>query len=368
MLLGISTLFLSLIRGSQKRGSDERRDSTVNNFGKNAPSVGGTMLDAVREHYLVIKWLGRSERSEVYLVRDRRHERLHTIKVFRKVDAENSAAKFVLPIRHEIQALSNLRHPHIVRLQYANEDDEMIYMGMEYCAGGPLSAVLSNSLHPLDEFDALLLLGQLLSAVDFMHGRGVSHRDITPDNVLLTFDGAIKLADFSLAFRPSRGTLHISSPPRGRSRYAAPEVLAVSPHQVISSYNPLFADMWSCGTLFYSLLTSRDPPIHEQLTEACIPPPPGKYPDMRIMCRPKPSDGSARVTQRNVSNLLLSEQALMFISNPTRLLLEAFLQVEPHKRVKAGRARVMCDQVLKYLGDLRREKRPRRCAAVGSTL
>lgn len=343
MLPGLAKSLLSLFRGTADENEEQnapsiqqsRCTSVVDN---ETASYHISMLDAVREKYYVSKVLGTGQFSVVFQVRDRRFELLQAMKVYRKGSTGCGIEMTSLLVRREIRALKTLCHPNILDLNFVKEDDTFIYIATECCERGSLWRVVSASPAQLDEHYALVLFRQLLTAVEFIHGRGVSHRDITPDNVLMNKWECVFLADFSLAVWRNVDGEFVSSRPCGTAAYAAPEVLPVSPDDRTGQYCPPLADIWSCGTLRYTLLTSKEPPIWCEATE-------------HLLCTSQGnrSHGPLRVTQRRLSCMISAERALMFTSRPTLALLRALMRVDPSKRVTAVTAIVMCDEAMEAL-------------------
>lgn len=306
-----------------------------------------SMGEGVREHYSVISELGKSAFSTVLQAHDHLSNRLHAVKVFRKGDIDKCPATRLDRVRREIRALHTLRHhAHIVHINHAREDEDYIYIAMEYCHLGSLSRLLCGTTRAIEERRALQILGDVLSAVAYMHRCGISHGDIKPDNVLLTARGVVKLADFSAATwkRPVEGNL--STRAHKADGYAAPEACGAG----MGAYHTQLADMWSCGALLYTLLT-RDVPC---LTHRY-------YNGARNIHRPSASQWSSahkkeKLTQQGVSDMIRTSRRLTFISTSTLRLLEALLTVSPHDRVEAVTAGAMCDDSLRLLTEKRRQR------------
>lgn len=177
------------------------------------------------------------------------------------IEKKNSDSKLLKLIDREIQALSAVDHPHVVKL-FSSE--EMSYPGMfglpykqatclvlEYCRGGVLMDLLAAGALP--ETVARTYFHQLLTALDYLHSRNLYHRDIKPENILLGSDFQLKLGDFGFA-KAKEDHVDLMSTECGTAFYVAPEVLRGE------KYKGDKADVWSAGiTLF--LMFSGNPPL-----------------------------------------------------------------------------------------------------------
>jgi len=209
--------------------------------------------DFVGRHYEVIREIGRGSFSRVQLVRERRtgHER-----VCKVVDTREMAEEVLQLTRAEIKVLSDLDHPSVVKLyEYADDPAKhRLVLILEYIAGGDCSGLLAETEEQLSEVRVARLVQQLLVAVNCCHSRDIVHRDIKPQNMMLTRNiGAwgcpdLKMIDFGLAacMKTSRDFV-------GTPAYMPPEVL--SGHVDYTSQ----VDMWSIGCTVMELLTGETP-------------------------------------------------------------------------------------------------------------
>ncbi|XP_017960836.1 uncharacterized protein LOC108654203 isoform X2 [Drosophila navojoa] len=150
----------------------------------------------------------------------------------------------------EISILKSLRHPHITRLYEVMESQSMIYLVTEYAPNGEIfDHLVANGR--MKEPEAARVFTQLISAVHYCHLRGVVHRDLKAENVLLDKDMNIKLADFGFSNHYEAGSLlrtWCGSPP-----YAAPEVFQGL------EYDGPKSDIWSLGVVLYALVCGALP-------------------------------------------------------------------------------------------------------------
>src|SRR5687767_349224 len=132
--------------------------------------------------------------GEVYRATDTRIDRTVAIKVLRSQNSTSSDLRQRL--EREARALSSLSHPNICTLYDIGEQDDALYLVMEYVQGQTLAERLGNGALPASE--ALRYARQIADALDRAHVQGVIHRDLKPGNIMLTKDGA-KVLDFGLA-------------------------------------------------------------------------------------------------------------------------------------------------------------------------
>ncbi|KAJ5898816.1 hypothetical protein N7495_003560 [Penicillium taxi] len=152
-------------------------------------------------------------------------------------------------------------HNNIISFYQTGEDDIWRWIAMELAEGGDLFDKIEAD-EGVGEDVAHVYFSQLISAVSFMHSKGVGHRDIKPENMLLTGDGNLKIADFGLAaLFEYKGTRKLSTTFCGSPPYIAPEVITCSTrgHAKGSGYYPHLVDIWSCGIVLFVLLAGNTP-------------------------------------------------------------------------------------------------------------
>ena len=156
---------------------------------------------ALPERYVIERELGRGGMATVYLAQDRRHDRPVAIKVLRQ---ELAAAIGAERFAREIRLLARLRHPFILPLHDSGEANGQLYYVMPYIDGESLGARLGRTGR-LAVREAVEITREIADALSYAHGEGVVHRDVKPENILLTRQGHALLADFGIARRPDGG-------------------------------------------------------------------------------------------------------------------------------------------------------------------
>jgi serine/threonine-protein kinase len=150
----------------------------------------------------------------------------------------------------EGKAAAQLNHPGIVTIYGADIYDGRPAIVMELIGGRTLSQVIDDGR--LSPSAAVAIIDQLLDAVSFAHSRGVVHRDIKPDNIFVTDDGRVKLADFGIAHVGTTSTMTQAGQVLGTPGYMAPE-------QVVGSPVDARADIFAIGVIAYELLAGTNP-------------------------------------------------------------------------------------------------------------
>eukprot|EP00470_Lotharella_oceanica_P002492 CAMPEP_0170169542 /NCGR_PEP_ID=MMETSP0040_2-20121228/2450_1 /TAXON_ID=641309 /ORGANISM="Lotharella oceanica, Strain CCMP622" /LENGTH=519 /DNA_ID=CAMNT_0010408339 /DNA_START=112 /DNA_END=1671 /DNA_ORIENTATION=+ len=161
-----------------------------------------------------------------------------------KVIAENAVHRTV----QELRVLSRIDHPFVIKVESAFQDESNLYLITELCEGGNLEALLAKH-HSVGVPTVKFLMGQLLLALEHVHGMGVVHMDVKPGNCLLDRKGNLRLADFNASrILPSKGVTFKQSSSVGTPGYMPPEVLS---GQLGFSVSP---DFWCMGVCIYRLL------------------------------------------------------------------------------------------------------------------
>ena len=153
--------------------------------------------------------------------------------------------------RTERKVLSVVNHPFIMKLHYAFQSPDKLYLVLDYCPGGELFFHLSR-FRRFPERVARFYAAELLLALGHLHKRGIIYRDLKPENVLLDADGHVKLGDFGLAKAGIKHACEGATSMCGTPEYMAPEVLAQQGHGFCVDY-------WGLGMLVYEMMTGLPP-------------------------------------------------------------------------------------------------------------
>jgi serine/threonine-protein kinase len=206
--------------------------------------VGSTIGD-----YQVTGILGAGGMGKVYKVRNVISDRLEAMKVLLPdlLAMPELADRFL----REIKVLAMLDHPNIAQLHTAVRANNQLLMVMEFVDGQTLEQRLRQGPLPLAQ--ALDYVGQVLSALDFAHSRGVVHRDIKPANMMLTPAGVVKLMDFGIAKAATDHKLTMTGTTMGSVYYMSPEQI-----QGAATLDGR-ADLYSVGVTLYELSTGKRP-------------------------------------------------------------------------------------------------------------
>jgi len=187
--------------------------------------------------------------GEVYRARDAVLERPVAIKVLHRNLAGD--AGFIERFRREARAAANLNHQNIVAVHDWGSVDGIYYMVMEYVAGLSVREILQAEglLAPAQAAD---VLEQTLSALQHAHRQGIVHRDVKPENLMVTRDGVVKVADFGLARAFADAQITEAGNVTGTVQYLAPEQLQGEPADPRT-------DLYALGVVAFELLTGRLP-------------------------------------------------------------------------------------------------------------
>src|SRR5207248_6889470 len=155
--------------------------------------------------------------------------------------------------RTEAEAAARLQHSNIVQIHEVGEHDGRPFFSLEYVAGGSLAQKVAGTAQP--EQEAALLVETIARALHYIHQRGILHRDLKPNNILLTADGTPKITDFGVAKFVDRG----GGPTRTEALIGTPNYM--SPEQAAANSKKIGvpADIYALGAILYELLTGRAP-------------------------------------------------------------------------------------------------------------
>jgi eukaryotic-like serine/threonine-protein kinase len=211
----------------------------------------------IGDRYLVGARIARGGSATVYRARDHRLERDVALKIIRPEMGRDP--EFREHFAREARTSAHLSHPHVVQVFDQDYDGDLCYLAMELLEGGTLRDYLSES-GALAPRAALDVLEPVLAALSAAHGAGLVHEDVKPENVIITEEGRIKVADFGLA----RATSSCEAAPEPSIRtaaYLAPEILTGAPADARS-------DVHAVGIMLFEMLTGALPYTGNTYTEA----------------------------------------------------------------------------------------------------
>lgn len=210
-----------------------------------------TSPGALIADFIIEKELGRGGMGVVYLSHQISLDREAALKVLSSTYANN--ADFVVGFIKEARAAAKLNHPHIVQAYAVGEDEGLYYFAMENIDGKTMKQILDKKkVIPVDE--AVQIIQQIAEALDYAWAeQRLIHRDIKPDNIMLTKNGKAKLADLGLArVAGEKDDMESEDEVMGTPQYISPEALLGEPMDVRS-------DIYSLGATFYQFVTGRFP-------------------------------------------------------------------------------------------------------------
>jgi tetratricopeptide (TPR) repeat protein/predicted Ser/Thr protein kinase len=196
--------------------------------------------------YQVVAELGRGGFATVYQGYDPGLERYVALKVLHPELTRDEAA--LRRFQREAMAVARLRHPNVVIVYEFGEQTGTAYIVMEFVEGTTLKEKLGKPL-PLDE--AQRIVGDVASALDYAHGRGVVHRDIKPANIMITTESQVVLADFGIAL------LAQSSDSITRGLLGTPQYMA--PEQALGDPIDARSDLYALGIVLFEMLAGQVP-------------------------------------------------------------------------------------------------------------
>jgi eukaryotic-like serine/threonine-protein kinase len=220
--------------------------------------VNQTRIDG---RYTIERPLGSGGMAEVFLARDGVLDRDVALKVLRGQYAGDE--EFYERFRREATSAAGLSHPNIVQVYDRGEaPDGTCYIAMEYVSGGTLKERLDER-GPMEPERALAVAGQVAEALWAAHERGVIHRDIKPQNILITDMGHLKVTDFGIARAASAATISATNAVFGTAGYLSPE-------QALGEPATPRSDLYSLGIVLYELLTGVVPYRADNPVAVCM--------------------------------------------------------------------------------------------------
>ena len=205
----------------------------------------GKMLD---NRYELLELIGTGGMANVYKAKCHRLNRLVAIKILKSELAEN--AEFRRRFRDESLAVAQLSHANIVSIYDVSSSQGIDYIVMELIDGITLKQYMERR-GKMDWREALHFITQIMRGLSHAHSRGIIHRDIKPQNIMVLRDGSVKVADFGIA--------RITDSQRTMTQEALGSVHYISPEQAKGERLDARSDIYSAGVVLYEMLTGRLP-------------------------------------------------------------------------------------------------------------
>ena len=203
--------------------------------------------DRVDERYRIVSRIATGGMADVYEANDLIMKRIVCLKIMKEGLLRDS--RNVERFANETAVAASFNHPNIVRVYGRGFVEGRPYMATEYVKGQTLRDKL-NFAGTLSLSDACEVMLQLTSAIAYIHGHGLVHRDIKPDNLFYLSDGTLKVSDFGISI--PIGTMPMGDAIQGTIYYCAPEVLMGKPAEIAN-------DIYSMGVVFFEMITGQVP-------------------------------------------------------------------------------------------------------------
>ncbi len=206
----------------------------------------GKRLDG---RYEIQEIIGVGGMSVVYKAYDNVDDRIVAVKILKDEFLTND--EFVRRFKNESKAIALLSHPNIVKVYDVSFGEKLQYIVMEYVDGITLKEYIQKQ-NAITWNDALLFTTQILKALQHAHDRGIVHRDVKPQNIILLSNGSIKVADFGIARFSRSDTKTLTDTAIGSVHY-------ISPEQAKGEFTDEKADIYSVGVVLYEMLAGKVP-------------------------------------------------------------------------------------------------------------
>ncbi|MEE0061689.1 MAG: protein kinase [Acutalibacteraceae bacterium] len=227
----------------------------------------GKKLDG---RYEIQELIGVGGMATVYKAKDIKNNRTVAIKILKDEFSRNG--EFIRRFKNESKAIAVLSHPNIVKVYDVSFGDVMQYIVMEYINGITLKEYIEQQEKSIDWKMAVYFTSQILKAMQHAHEKGIVHRDVKPQNMMLLKDGTIKVTDFGIARFSNTETRTMTDKAIGSVHYIAPE-------QARGERTDGKSDVYSIGVMLYEMLTGQLPFQADSAVSVAI---------MQLQSSPKP--------------------------------------------------------------------------------
>ena len=201
----------------------------------------------IAERYEILGKIGTGGMADVYKAKDHKLNRFVAVKVLKPEFREDTT--FIRKFKSEAQAAAVLTHPNIVNVFDVGDDNGVYYIVMELIEGITLKEYISKK-GKLSVKEATSIAIQVSMGLEAAHSHGIVHRDVKPQNIIISMDGKVKVTDFGIARAASSNT--ISSNVMGSVHYSSPE-------QVRGGYSDEKSEIYSLGITMYEMVTGKVP-------------------------------------------------------------------------------------------------------------
>ncbi len=231
-------------------------------------------------NYKIESRLGEGGVGTVYLATHSQLGRKVAIKVLNSALVSNTDIRE--RFRNEATTLSALQHVNIITLYDYLEEDNGLFLILEYAAGQPLDDYIQKVSGPIPEQKTIYLFEQILDGFAYAHQKGVIHRDIKPSNLIITNDSEVKILDFGIAKILKEGKRNLT-----KTGTQLGTVLYMSPEQVQGKFIDHRTDIYSLGVTLFEMLTGKCPydeqthteyQVYEKILKEPLPPASSFYP------------------------------------------------------------------------------------------
>ncbi|MBR0163720.1 MAG: Stk1 family PASTA domain-containing Ser/Thr kinase [Lachnospiraceae bacterium] len=201
----------------------------------------------IGDRYEVLEKIGTGGMSDVYRAKDEKLSRMVAVKILKQEFSENE--NFVQKFRTEAQAAAGLMHPNIVNVYDVGDEKGIYYIVMELVDGITLKRYIEEK-NRLTVKEAVSISIQVAMGLEAAHNNNIIHRDIKPQNIIISKEGKVKVTDFGIAKAATSNT--ITSNVMGSVHYTSPE-------QARGGYSDAMSDIYSLGITMFEMLTGRVP-------------------------------------------------------------------------------------------------------------
>lgn len=201
----------------------------------------------IADRYEILEKIGAGGMSDVYKAKDQVLGRFVAVKVLKPEFAED--VNFVTKFHTEAQSAAGLQHPNIVNIYDVGSEEHMHYIVMEYVEGITLKTYIEKK-GQLNYKEAISIAIQVARGIEAAHNKNIVHRDIKPQNIMISNEGKVKVTDFGIARAATSNTIH--SDVMGSVHYTSPE-------QARNGFVDGKSDIYSLGIVMYEMVTGRVP-------------------------------------------------------------------------------------------------------------